>query len=204
MAEDPENDQPSSVEETAKPEPTLGMRLLRYTILVLILLALGIYIWKELAVQDLKMEMEAQRTEMLEERQKALDAQARTMLQLTALPLAWAVRGEMMRGNLSQIDDYFRDFVKEAGVQGIFLIGRENTVVLATNRKLETQAADKVVSQAIQDAENVLIEKSDSIMRLGVPIMSFSEKLGILVVDYEPPTEADEPQTDADLTSEGK
>ena len=190
MTIDPENDQPSSVEtavETvSKPGPTLGTRLLRYAILLLILLALGIYIWKELAVQSLELKMEDQQTEMVKEQQKALDAQTRTMLRLTALPLAWAVRGEMMEGNLSQVDNYFRDFVREEGVLSVFLIGQENKVVLATNKKLETQSADQVVSQAIQDAENVLIEKSDSVFRLGVPIMSFNEKLGILVVDYEP------------------
>lgn len=191
MAGDLESNEPSSVEKAVKPDPPLGTRLLRYAVLVLILLALGIYIWKELAIQDLEMERENQRTEMVEERQKALDAQTRTMLQLTALPLAWAVRGEMMRGNLSQVEDYFREFVREEGVLSIFLIDKENIIVLATNRKLETQSANQVVSQTIQEAESVLIEKSDSIMRLGVPIMGFNEKLGILVVDYEPQTYAD-------------
>jgi hypothetical protein len=182
MGEDTEKDRASLAEKTG---PSLGIRLLRYSILILILLALGIYIWKELAIQDLEMEMEDQRTAMSEERLEALEARTRAMLELTALPLAWAVRGEMMRGNLQQIDEYFRDFVKEAGVESIFLIGRENTVVLATNRKLETQPADQVVSQRIQEAESALIEKSDSAMRLGVPIMSFNEKMGILVMDYE-------------------
>jgi hypothetical protein len=192
MAIEPENDQPSSVEEPAKPGPTFGTRLLRYSILVLILLALGIYIWKELAIQGLELKMEDQQIEMVKEQQKALDAQTRTMLQLTALPLAWAVRGEMMEGNLSQVDSYFRDFVREEGVLSIFLIDQENKVALATNKKLETQSADQVVSQAILDAESVLIEKSDSVYRLGVPIMSFNEKLGIMVVDYEPRTKSKE------------
>jgi hypothetical protein len=48
-----------------------------------------------------------------------------------------------------------------------------------------------VVSQTIRDAENILIEKSESVLRMGVPIMSFNEKIGILVVDYEPLTTAD-------------
>ncbi len=188
MTEDTEKDLSAFAE---KPGPPLGKRLLRYSILVLILLAVGIYIWKELAVKDLEIEMENQRTEMAEERQKALDAQARDMLRLAALPLAWSVRGEMIRENLSQIDEYFREFVKKEGVLSIFLIDKENTVVLATNRKLEEQPADQVVSQQIRDAESVLIEKSESILRMGVPIMSFNEKMGILVVDYKPPTFAD-------------
>jgi len=188
MIEDTENDQPSSDEIADKPRPTLRTRLLRYTILALVLLVLGVYVWKELAVQDLEMEMEDLRTEMAGERQKALDAQARTMLRLTALPLAWAVRTEIMRGNLSQVDDYFREFVREDGMLSIFLIDKDNMVVLATNRKLEEQPAGQVVSQTILDAESVLVEKSDSGLRLSVPVMSLNEKLGILVVDYEPQT----------------
>jgi len=186
MANDPENFSSSSVEKAAKPARSLGARLSLYTIFVLLLLAFGLWVWKELSVRKLEREMGDQRTEMQSEQQTALEAQARAMLQLTALPLAWAVRSEMMQGNLSQIDDYFRDFVKERGVQSIFLIDKENKVVLATNRKLETEPADQVVSQAIRDAESIRIEKSDSMLRLGVPIMSLNEKLGILVVDYRP------------------
>ena len=91
----------------------------------------------------------------------------------------------MMQGNLSQIDDYFGDFVREKGVLSIFLIDKENKVVLATNRKLQTQTADQVVSQTIRDAESIRIEKHDSVLRLGVPIMNLNEKLGVLVVDYD-------------------
>ena len=186
MTNDPDNSPTSSVEKADKPGPALGTRLLRYSVLVLLLCALGLYVWKELAIQNLEVEMEDQRIEMEKERQDALDARTRTMLHLAARPLAWAVRAEMMQGNLNQIDDYFRDFVREEGVQSIFLIDKENKVVLATNRKLETQPADQVVSQAIQNAESVLVEKSDSVLRLSVPIMSLNEKLGVLVVDYEP------------------
>jgi hypothetical protein len=189
MTNNPENNPLPPLENGDKPGPTLGTRLLRYSILVLLLCALGLYVWKELAIQNLEVAMEDQRIEMEKERQDSLDARTRAMLHLAARPLAWAVRAEMMQGNLNQIDDYFRDFVREKGVQSIFLIDKENKVVLATNRKLETQPADKVVSQAIQNAENVLVEGSDSLLRLGVPIMSLNEKLGILVVDYEPPAQ---------------
>ena len=186
MAGKQENEQPSSAEKTDRPTRTLASRLSIYTIFVLLALLLGVYAWKEFTVRSLERKMDLQRTEMSIQQQNALDAQARDMLRLTALPLAWAVRAEWMRGNLSQIDDYFRDFVKEAGVQAIFLIDSKNMVVLATNRKLETQSADQVVSQTIRDAESVVIEKADSIVRMAMPIMSLNEKLGILVIDYDP------------------
>ncbi len=190
MTQDHGDNLPSSAEKADKPARRIALRLFIYTtgtiIFILVLLVLGVYVWKTLAVRSLEQRLEFQETEMARERQQALHVQARDMLRLTALPLAWAVRTEMMRGNLNQIDDYFRDFVKETGVLSVLLIDRENRVALASNRKLEAQPADSVVSQAIQNADNIVIEESESFLRLGVPIMSFNEKLGILVVDYRP------------------
>jgi predicted Holliday junction resolvase-like endonuclease len=176
----------ATVEKSQKPGRPIAVRLLLYTVFILILVVLGMYGWKVLAVRDLEQKLELQRTEMAQEQQKALEIQARVMLRLTALPFAWAVRTEMMRGDLGRVEDYFGDFVREPGVLSILLIDKENQVVAATNRKYETLPADHVISQSIQDAETVVVEKSESVLRLGVPIMSFNEKIGILVVDYEP------------------
>ncbi len=186
MVNNQANDQPLSVDRRDKPARSIATRLLCYTIFVLVLLVLGVYAWKILAVRSLEQEMEFQRSEMAQENQQALDVQARDMMRMVALPLAWAVRAEMMRGNLSQVDDYFRDFVKEPGVQSVLLIDKENQVVLATNRKLEAQSADRVVSKSILGSEDIVVEQSESDLRLAVPIMSFNKKIGILVMDYRP------------------
>jgi hypothetical protein len=178
----------SSIQGAGKPPRSLASRLLIYTtvgaIIVLILLVLGMYIWKNSEVRNLEQKIDIRQAEMTEERHHALDVQAQNMLRLAAIPLAWAVRTEVMRGDLSRVDDYFRDFVREPGVQSVLLIDKDNKIALASNRKLETLPANKVVSQAILDAQDTVIERPDSILRLGVPIMSFNEKLGILVVDY--------------------
>ena len=186
MAKDQGIDPSLYTEKPDKPARPIAGRIRLYTYMVLILLILGMYLWKVFAVQGLEKRMEDQRTEMIQNQQDALEAQVHAMLRMTAQPLAWAVRAEMMRDNLSQVDDYFRDFVKEEGVQSIFLIDRNNQVAVATNRKLEAQPADSVVSQTIRDTKKVVIEPSESGLRLGIPIMSFNEKIGLLVVDYAP------------------
>jgi hypothetical protein len=101
-----------------------------------------------MAVRGVEQRMEAQRVELTTARQQALESQARSMLRLTGRPLAWAVRAEMLRNNLEQVDDYFDDFVREPGIVGVVLIGKEGTVLLATNRKLVGQPARDVVSKA--------------------------------------------------------
>jgi hypothetical protein len=190
MTQDQANEQAPSAAEAGRSARRLAPRLLMYaagaTILALIMLVLGMYTWKTLAVRNLDQKLEVQRNEMTEERRQALEVQASDMLRITARPLAWAVRAEMIRGNLGQVDDYFRDFVREAGVLSIVLIDKDGQVALATNRKLETQPADGVVSQKIMDADDVVIEELGATLRLGVPIMSFNEKLGVLVLDYQP------------------
>jgi hypothetical protein len=156
----------------------------------LILLVLGMYVWKTMAVRDAEQRMEAQRAELTTARRQALESQARGMLRLTGRPLAWAVRAEMLRNNLEQVDDYFNDFVREPGIVGVILIGKEGKVLLATNRKLVGQPAQDVVSKAVLEATGVTVEESEGVQRLAVPVMSFNERLAVLAVDYRPVGEA--------------
>ena len=113
------------------------------------------------------------------------------MLRLAARPLGWAVRTEMLRSNLSQVDDYIRQFVREPGVRSLILVGKDGRVLLASDRKLETQGAAQLVSKAIREAIDVVVEESGDSTRIGVPIMGFDDRLGVLVVDYAPQTQQD-------------
>jgi hypothetical protein len=187
MAEEKKIDSSLYMQKPEKPKGTIAARIRLYTYMLLILIIIGMYVWRMFSVRNLENRLDAQKTQMIQERQEAVDVQAQAMLRMTAQPLAWAVRAEMMRDNLSQIDDYFRDLVRTEGVNSILLIDRENQVALATNRKFEGQPAESVASPAIRDTKTVLIEPSESGLRLGIPIMSFNEKIGILVMDYTPP-----------------
>jgi hypothetical protein len=91
----------------------------------------------------------------------------------------------MLRGNLGQVDDYFRQFVTERGVMALLLVGKDGQIVLATNRKLETRPADATVSKAFLEANDSSVEETGGALRLAVPIMGFDERLGVLVVDYD-------------------
>jgi hypothetical protein len=161
-------------------------RLVRFVIFLLMVLVVSMYVWKQFAVRSAETKLEVERSKMMAAQSRALDDQAQQMLRLTALPLAWAVRTEMMRGTLDQVDDYFRDLIRTPGVLLVALIGKEDKVVLATNRKLETQAADGLFSKTIRNTDDIVIENSESVLRLGVPIMSPNEKLGVLVMEYRP------------------
>jgi hypothetical protein len=48
-------------------------------------------------------------------------------------------------------------------------------------------SADGQVSKAVLDATDVVIEAPGDVLRLAVPIMSYNERLGVLIVDYRVP-----------------
>lgn len=152
---------------------------------LLVLLALALYAWKTVAVRGLEARLAQQRSESSSARRQALDAQARELLRLTARPLAWSVRAEMLRGNLGQVDDYFRELVRERGVASIMLVDDKGRIALATNRKLETQPATSLVSKALLEAPDVASEEAGAQLRLAVPVMAFDRRLGTLIVDYD-------------------
>jgi hypothetical protein len=168
---------------------TTRQRLVLYAtggvIATLALVALGIYAWNFVTVGRLRAGFEAERARSSTAQKQALTGQARALLRLSARPLAWSVRGELLRGNLGQIDDYFREFVRERGVSSLLLVDKDGRIALATNRKLETQPADSVLSKALLESPDVAFEEAGTALRMAVPVMGFDRRLGTLVVDYD-------------------
>ena len=200
MSRDPTTDSAPPESVTASPsaapasgppiEPTRRRRrpavyVTAAVVALLALVALSLYAWKTIAVRGLETRMARERSESSSAQRQALDAQARELLRLTARPLAWSVRAEMLRGNLGQVDDYFRELVRERGVAAIMLVDEKGQVALATNRKLETQPATSLVSKALLEATDVASEESGTSLRLAVPVMAFDRRLGTLIVDYD-------------------
>ncbi len=177
---------PAGASEPARPPRSrLTLYLTGGVITLLILLAAGVWVWKALAVRSLEARLASARNESSSARRQALTMQARDLLRLTARPLAWAIRAELLRSNLGQVDDYFREFVRERGVSSLMLVGPDGRIVLATDRKRETQPADGLVSKALLEATDVAVEEAGTTLRLGVPVMGFDKRLGLLVVDYD-------------------
>jgi hypothetical protein len=151
----------------------------------LVMLALGIYAWNLVTVGRLQARYDAERAQSSSAQKQALSGQARELLRLSARPLAWSIRAELLRGNLAQVDDYFREYVRERGVTSLMLVDKDGRIALATNRKLETQPAASVIAKPLLEAPEVAVEESGTTLRMAVPVMGFDRRLGTLVVDYD-------------------
>ncbi len=155
-------------------------------ITILLVLVAGTYLWKVWAVRGMERQRVAERDQLSQAQRQALNLQAKDLLRLASRPLAWAIRAELLRGNLGQVDDYLREFVRERGVNSVLLVAPDGKILLATNRKLETQAAAALVAKPLLEATDATLEEASGLLRLAVPVMGFDRRLALLVIEYDP------------------
>lgn len=128
-------------------------------------------------------------TSLLQAGAQALRVQGHELLRLSALPLSWAVRTELLQKDLSEVGVYFRQIVREPRVRRAALVGSDGVVQVASNQKLEGKSAAEVFPGVPMSApEPQMLEPSPDEVVMTVPVMGLTERLGTLVVGYEPRT----------------
>ena len=149
-----------------------------YFLLLIIILVLIVY--HMIIVNSLKNEY-SQKTEALkEEYTLQIDSMRIANLQQTITVFSWAIRSELSRGNLEEVNQFFLNFVKEKDVQMISLIDPDNSkIILSTDKKNEGQIA---TDKQILDVNNLTIISDSSQIQAVIPIMGLNSKIGILVV----------------------
>jgi hypothetical protein len=163
-----------------------GMTKFYLTIIAILVIAvIAVFLWKEISMRGVASRYEAERSEIAEQTRAALVDQTREMLRLSAVPLGWSVRTEMIKENYHQIDDYMQRFVKEPHVSRVVLVNYEGSIQIATDKKLEGQRADSVFPSAILEVGKVTVhdEGTEEVL-VAVPILSYDARLGTLVLAY--------------------
>lgn len=178
-------------EERARPAGEGGGRSNRslwlWIIGLLLLVVVGVYAWKEIQVGNVRGEAEERRQALVERAGERVDQRTRNLLRLSAQPLGWAVRSEMIRRNLDQVDAYLTDFVQEEGVESAVLAGERDSVLIATDRRFQgARFSDHLPAELLERDETAVEATDDERLRIVVPIMGINQRLGTLVVFYRP------------------
>src|SRR6476646_5392545 len=106
-------------------------------VLVIIALFAALWIWKAIEINNIK-KMSAEREEALKQRaDTALRLVNIKYLKLVAKPYVWAIRTEIMRGNIDAVYLYANDMVKEKNFQSITVVDDKGIIVSSTDKKLE-------------------------------------------------------------------
>ena len=102
-------------------------------------------------------------------------------LKQTIKVFSWAIRSEMNRNNLEQVNQFFLTFIREKNVRMINLINPENAkIILSTNKKNDGQ---EVTDKQILDVSELKVLEDSVKIQVIVPIMGLNKKMGVLVVE---------------------
>ncbi|MEZ4369092.1 MAG: hypothetical protein R2939_22835 [Kofleriaceae bacterium] len=176
----------------SSPTPEQRGRVARYLLsaprlhlAVIVLLALGVVtmvVWRMVSVGALEREV----TQREARAQASLQAQAGELLMLSATPLAWVVRTELMADDLGDIDAYLAKLVDEPGVERIVVVGDDDLIVASTDLKLEGASAATALDDVELAVPAPVVEQVGDELRLVVPVMAFDRQIATLVLDYAP------------------
>ena len=153
----------------------------KFSVFLLIVLIIVIS-WGLIKIQMLNNSFSKEKTEIVQNYELKIDSISINRMQLTAKIFTWAVRGELMRENEEQINQYFLDFIKMPQITKLQCIRSADSIIfLSTDKKDEGQIASPELVQI-----NEQTTQSDSTsFRIATPIMGLTNKLGVFVMEVK-------------------
>lgn len=181
--------------ETNPNEPQGGAKafLLHHLLLIVIaLIVIAVIGWlavsKGMAVRQAEQAAAAERAALV---QKSTARQVETVkqsLRLFTVPLAWAVRREMMAGNLDQVDQYVADLVNQPGFERVVVAKADGSVAVASDRKHIGAPFASLYAERHLGAEQIAVEETaPGRWLIVVPVMGLTARLGTVAIDYRVP-----------------
>lgn len=163
-----------------KPSSSVKKQWRLILILLLVVAVAGMYAWKQLAVENTRKELTQRAGQIIAD-------QNRAWLELLSVPLVWAVRSEMIRGNYDQINQYMINFVRQPNVNDVVLVKPDGVIMLATNKRLEgTPVADSFPALVMQVDKTTVSPLEQRGLMSASPIMGINQKLGVIIFVYVP------------------
>ena len=151
-----------------------------------------IFVWKIIAVgkveSDMAKKLEGERVLITQQAREYADQQYTKEEERFGQVLSWAVRGELIRHNIDQIDQYLSEFVRMNDTERIELIGEDGQLLVSTDKRLEETKGVEIFPKEILNLQKITIKSDvDGKKILVVPVMGLNKKIATLVVSYKQP-----------------
>lgn len=127
--------------------------------------------------------------------EKAAEDRTREMLSresdefhlLLGSTIAWTVQNALTRKKTDEIEDYFRDLLKNDRVQAVLLADSNGNVIASTDPALKGTEFGRRYPAALLGSIMVSIDRAeDGLKRLVIPIQHFGMRLGTAMLVYSP------------------
>lgn len=142
--------------------------------LAVIVIIVALLIWKAISVQRVEKKWRSE-TEALN----------KTWLTRMALPYSWAIRKEIMNGNIEEVNLYGNQLVREGTFSDVVIAGPDKKILSSTNKRFEGAAFSSYSNPGYLDADTATVyELNDSTLLLVSPVMGLNERIATVVIRY--------------------
>ncbi len=157
-------------------------------LLIPVLLIAAVWIFKEIQISNIRKEASGVRQSLHKQATQHIVRTNEQQLRLLAKAFVWAIRSEMLQGNLSQVHLYLNEMVKEKDFKNVIVANDKGVIVSSTNKKFEGQPFSTVGNDSYLSANTTVINNTnDSLLVVSTPIMGFNNRLGTLMITYTIP-----------------
>lgn len=152
----------------------------------LIITTMAAFIRTEVVKKRLIHQMEAQKETMQIHANQVLAQNTEELLKFSMKGFDWAIRGELIRGNEENVQQYIAQLVKEERVQEVDFVNSKGIIQLSSNKKREGQSFNSSEYDfeplSSDSPEYSLQEEGKAI--LFAPVMGLEKRLGTLMIVY--------------------
>ena len=155
--------------------------LLKHKVPVLLIVIIGVLLlYFNLKINKIESTLRDELNSTVQNYNQQIDSIQISSLTQTVKVFSWAIRSELIRNNIEQVNQFFQAFIKEKGVEQIDLINPESSVIiLSTDMKQEGKT---ISNSLILQAGSTVTEQDSTGLKMVSPIMGLEKKIGIISV----------------------
>ncbi|MFD2512242.1 PDC sensor domain-containing protein [Pontibacter locisalis] len=155
--------------------------------LLLLLVVLGVYLYKESQLKEARREAAEERALLLERANERIAENRHYLLEVVAKPFSWALRSALLTGNVEQVNQYLFQFVQEEKFAMVLVADAEGNIISSTDQNFTGSAfADHFDSKYLQTDATTVDDSDPERVIVASPIMGLNSRLGTLLVVYRP------------------
>jgi hypothetical protein len=161
-------------------------------VLALVGIVVIIFAWKFIAVSkaesDMAKKLGNERLLITQQAREYADKQYIREEERFGQILSWAVRGELIRNNIDQIDQYLNEIVKMRDTERVVLVNEEGQLIVSTDKRLEETKGTEIFPKEILSLQKITIKSDvDGSKLLVVPVMGLNKKIATVIISYKLP-----------------
>ena len=152
------------------------------TVISLVLVIFIILLWAVIKMNNMQKNAITEKQHLTEVYESQLESLSISSMELTAQVFSWAIRGEMLRQNMDQVNQFFSSFIQEPGITKIQLVDSGTAqIILSTDRKDEGTIIENTL---ILQAERTYHIAEENRVLIISPVMGLNARIGILVIEF--------------------